>query len=292
MAKERLITGKTKILGVIGHPIEHSLSPVMHNVALRQLGLDYIYLPWAIAPENLEIAIAGFAAMGIIGFNVTIPHKQAILPLLSEITPMAQVVGAVNTISRQADKWIGTNTDVEGFIAPLQTTYQQDWSQKEAVILGSGGAARAIVAGCIQLGLGKIHLVGRNWTKLQEFSYGWDNSHQASQLQIYPWENLPKLIPQANLLVNTTPVGMYPHEQDCPLTTKEMASISSGAIAYDLIYIPKSTKFLQLAAKQGAVTLNGLEMLVQQGAAALKIWLQLEKIPVNEMRQSLENYLA
>jgi len=292
MTKERLITGKTKILGVIGHPIEHSLSPVMHNVALHQLGLDYIYLPWAIAPENLETAIAGFAAMGIIGFNVTIPHKQAILPLLSKITPIAQAVGAVNTVSRQADRWIGTNTDVEGFIAPLQTTYQQDWSQKEAVILGSGGAARAIVAGCIQLGLGKIHLVGRNWTKLQEFSSSWDNSHQASQLQIYLWGNLPKLIPQANLLVNTTPVGMYPHEQDCPLTPEEVASISSGAIAYDLIYIPKSTKFLQLAAKQGAVTLNGLEMLVQQGAAALKIWLQLEKIPVNEMRQSLENYLA
>jgi shikimate dehydrogenase len=292
MTKERLITGKTKILGVIGHPIEHSLSPIMHNVALHQLGLDYIYLPWAIAPENLETAIVGFAAMGIIGFNVTIPHKQAILPLLSEITPIAQAIGAVNTVSRQADRWIGTNTDVEGFIAPLQTTYQQDWSQKEAVILGSGGAARAIVAGCIQLGLGKIHLVGRNWIKLQEFSSSWDNSDQASQLQIYLWENLPKLIPQANLLVNTTPVGMYPHEQDCPLTAEEMASISSGAIAYDLIYIPKSTKFLQLAAKQGAVTLNGLEMLVQQGAAALKIWLQLEKIPVNEMRQSLENYLA
>jgi shikimate dehydrogenase len=230
--------------------------------------------------------------MGVVGFNVTIPHKQAILPLLTEITPIAQAVGAVNTVSRKADQWIGTNTDVAGFIAPLQTNYPQDWSQTEAVILGNGGAARAVVAGCILLGFAKIHLVGRNWSKLQAFSRSWEHSYPANQLQIHPWEKLPQLITLAKLLVNTTPVGMYPHVADCPVTEEDMAGISSGAIAYDLIYIPKSTKFLQLAQKQGATTINGLEMLVQQGASALKIWLELEKVPIAQMRQSLQSYLS
>jgi len=287
-----MITGKTKLLGVIGHPVEHSLSPLMHNAALAKLGLDYVYLPFPIAPENLESAIAGFASMGVVGFSITIPHKQAILPLLSEISPIAQAIGAVNTVTRQGNKWIGTNTDVEGFIAPLQTTYHQDWSQKKAVILGNGGAARAVVAGCIQLGLAEIHVVGRNLQKLQAFSQSWQNSPFADKFQVHEWPELPNLIPQANLLVNTTPIGMYPHVEESPLNRQEISYLPSDAIVYDLIYIPKPTKFLHLAEKQGAIIIDGLEMLVQQGAAALKIWLQQETVPINEMRQALQNNLG
>ncbi|MHC5768010.1 MAG: shikimate dehydrogenase [Nostoc sp.] len=286
------ITGKTKLLGVIGHPVEHSLSPVMHNAAIAQLGLDYIYLPFPIEPQNLEVAIAGFAAVGVVGFNVTIPHKQAIIPLLSEITPLAQTIGAVNTVSRQNNQWVGTNTDIEGFIAPLQTTYKQDWSQKVAVILGNGGAARAVVAGCIQLGFAQIHVVGRNMQRLQEFRNSWSNSSLADKFQVHQWEELPKLIPQANLLVNTTPIGMYPKVDESPLSVEEIANLPTGAIAYDLIYIPKPTQFLQQAEKQGAIAIDGLEMLVQQGVAALKIWLQQETLPVEVMRQALQNHLG
>ena len=291
MTKERLITGKTQLLGVIGHPVEHSLSPVMHNAAIAHLGLDYVYLPFPIAPENLEVAIAGFAAIGVVGFNVTIPHKQAIMPLLSEITPLAQTIGAVNTVSRQNNKWVGTNTDIEGFIAPLQTTYKQDWSQKVAVILGNGGAARAVVAGCHQLGFAKIHVVGRNVQRLEEFGKSWSNSPISENLQVAQWKELSKLIPQANLLVNTTPIGMYPKVDESPLSGDEIANLPTGAIAYDLIYIPKPTQFLEQAEKQGAIAIDGLEMLVQQGVAALKIWLQQE-IPVEVMRQALLNHLG
>ncbi|MGM3307504.1 shikimate dehydrogenase [Anabaena sp. WFMT] len=287
-----MISGKTKLLGVIGHPVEHSLSPVMHNAALAKLGLDYVYLPFPIAPENLEIAIAGFTAIGVVGFSVTIPHKQAILPFLTEISPIAQAIGAVNTVTRQGNGWVGTNTDVEGFIAPLQTTYNQDWSQKTAVILGNGGAARAVVAGCIQLGLAEIHVVGRNLQKLTEFRQSWQNSPFADKFQVHDWQKLSKLIPQANLLVNTTPVGMYPHVNESPLSIEEMVDLPSGGIAYDLIYIPKPTQFLKLAKKQGAIPIDGLEMLVQQGAAALKIWLQQENVPITEMRQALQNHLG
>ncbi|MBE9249493.1 shikimate dehydrogenase [Dolichospermum sp. LEGE 00240] len=287
-----MITGKTQLLGVIGHPVSHSLSPLMHNAALTKLGLDYVYLPFPIAPENLERAIAGFASIGMVGFSITIPHKQAILPLLSEISPVAQAIGAVNTVTRQGDKWVGTNTDVEGFIAPLQTTYHQDWSQKKAVILGNGGAARAVVAGCIQLGLVEIHVVGRNLQKLQAFHQSWQNSPFADKFQVHEWQELPNLLHQANLLVNTTPIGMYPYMEESPLTSQEIGYLPGDAIVYDLIYIPKPTKFLHLAEKQGAIIIDGLEMLVQQGAAALKIWLQQETVPVSEMRQALQNHLG
>jgi len=291
MTKTKLITGKTRLLGVMGYPIEHSLSPVMHNQAIAHLGLDYVYLPMAIKPEHLEIAIASFAALGIRGFNVTIPHKQAILPLLTEISPLAQAVGAVNTVSWRENHWIGTNTDVAGFIAPLQSLHQPDWNQTTAVILGNGGAARAVIAGCVELGLREIHVIGRNYQKLAEFQSSWQDSPLAVNLQVHQWDKLTKLLPLAGLLVNTTPVGMYPHTSDCPVNPEEMVYLSSGAIAYDLIYLPQSTKFLQLAEKQGAVTINGLEMLVQQGAAALKIWLQLETVPIDQMRQALWDYL-
>lgn len=289
-----LITGKTQLLGVIGYPIAHSLSPVMHNAALAELGADFVYLPFPIAPEQLEAAVQGFAAIGLHGFNVTIPHKQAIMPLLAEISPVAQAIGAVNTVCRTEQGWYGTNTDAEGFLAPLQQLQKQqpqDWSQATAVILGNGGAARAVVAGCAQLGCQQIQVVGRNSEKLQIFLREWQNSPLVSRLSVHHWDALPALLPQAALVVNTTPIGMHPHEQTSPLSSAELQSLSAGTIAYDLIYTPRPTLFLQQSAQRGAVPIDGLEMLVQQGAAALRLWLQ-QPVPVAVMRQSLLDYLA
>ncbi|BAU05297.1 shikimate dehydrogenase [Fischerella thermalis CCMEE 5198] len=286
-----MITGKTKLLGVIGYPIEHSLSPVMHNAAIAQLGIDYVYLPFPIKPEDLHTAIQGFAAIGVVGFSVTIPHKQAILRFLSAVEPIAQAVGAVNTVIKKNNSWIGTNTDVEGFLAPLQA-HQQNWSQKIAVILGNGGAARAVVAGCAKLGCPEIHVVGRNVQRLRDFSQSWENSPLQVNLNVHRWDELPELIPQADLLVNTTPIGMYPKIDESPLSAAEMANLSSQAIAYDLIYTPNPTKFLQQAQQIGVTAIDGLEMLVQQGAAALKIWLQRESVPVDVMRQALQKHLG
>jgi shikimate dehydrogenase len=289
-----MITGTTKLLGVIGHPVEHSLSPIMHNAAIASMGIDYTYLPFPIAPQNLQAALDGFAAIGVVGFNVTIPHKQAIMPLMSEISSLASAVGAVNTVVRKDNRWIGTNTDVEGFIAPLQTTYNRDWSQTTAVILGNGGAARAVVAGCAQIGCAEIHVVGRDMAKLEVFGSSWSNSDLGKNLQVHHWDLLPKLIPQANLLVNTTPIGMYPHVDESPLSHEEIKNLShdaGSAIAYDLIYTPNPTLFLQFAQKSGAIAINGLEMLVQQGAGALKIWLEQDAVPVDVMRQVLRQRL-
>ena len=285
-----LITGATKLLGVIGYPVEHSLSPLMHNRAIEELGMDYVYIPLPVAPENLAQAIAGFEAISLVGFNITIPHKQAIIPYLAEITPTAQMVGAVNTVERTDKGWKGTNTDVEGFIAPLQTL-SRDWSKITPVILGNGGAARAVVVGLVELGCPKIHIVGRDRHKLDEFSRSWQSSPQISTvIQTHLWEQLTNLIPHTELLINTTPVGMSPQVDNSPVDASLMAQLPSSAIAYDLIYTPNPTQFLKLAKKQGATAIDGLEMLVQQGAAALQIWLQ-QPVPIETMRKSLRAYL-
>lgn len=285
-----MITGTTKLLGVIGHPVEHSLSPVMHNAALAKLGLNYVYLPFPIEPQNLKQALDGFAAIGVVGFNATIPHKQTIIPLLSEIEPIAQAVGAVNTVVRKGERWIGTNTDVEGFIAPLQSL-ERDWSQTTALVLGNGGAARAVVAGCTQLGCASVHVVGRNSQKLSQFHDSWKDSPLKVNLQIHQWDSLPNLIQKADLLINTTPIGMYPKIENSPLNAELFAHLPKNAIAYDLIYTPSPTKFLQYAQQADKTAIDGLEMLVQQGAAALKIWLQQETVPVDVMRKTLQQKL-
>jgi shikimate dehydrogenase len=289
-----MIKGTTKLLGVIGHPIEHSLSPLMHNAAISHLGLDYVYLAFPIKPEDLKAAISGFAAVGVVGFSITIPHKQAIIPLLSEISPVALAVGAVNTVYRTERGWAGTNTDVQGFLAPLRSpslkTTIDDWSQKIAVILGSGGAARAVVAGCAELGCAEIHIVGRHPEKLVAFQQSWLKSPFPIKLVTHTWENLGRLISQADLLVNATPIGMYPQVEKSPVDISLMAQISTSAIVYDLIYTPNPTLFLKQAQERGAIAIDGLEMLVQQGATALEIWLK-QSVPADVMRHSLQQHL-
>jgi shikimate dehydrogenase len=292
------ITGQTQLLGIIGDPVEHSLSPVMHNAAIAHLGLDYVYVPFPVQEADLANAIAGFSAIDLVGFNVTIPHKQTIIPLLTEISADAAIIGAVNTVWRTASGWQGTNTDVEGFVAPLQSI-SRDWSQITPVVLGNGGAARAVIAGLVNLGCSEIHIVGHNPDNLALFYQSWQNAPEIrSLLTIHNWNNLSSLVPAADLLVNTTPVGMSPKIDESPVDAALMQGLNNQAIVYDLIYTPNPTRFLELAQAQGAITIDGLEMLLQQGVAALEIWLQqiwlqqaVPAVPVEIMRNSLQEYL-
>lgn len=303
-----VITGTTKLLGVIGYPVEHSLSPVMHNAALTSLSrnvgqrLDYIYVALSVGPTDLATALAGFAAIDLRGFNVTIPHKQAILPLLDQVSAIAQAVGAVNTVWRTEQGWSGTNTDVQGFLAPLQG--QRDWQQTTALVLGSGGAARAVIAGCAQLGCKAVRVIGRDRQKLKYFQQSWKPAISSTSsrtavpgtafpndLHVHTWTDLPELLPQADLLVNTTPVGMHPQVNQSPLSDRDVEQLPTQAIVYDLIYTPSPTYLLKQGQARGLTTINGLEMLVQQGAAALEIWLN-QPAPMDVMRQAAQEYLA
>jgi shikimate dehydrogenase len=294
------ITGTTKLLGVIGNPIAHSLSPIIHNAAIEHLGLDYRYVPFLVKPDRLATALDGFAAIGVIGCSVTIPHKQAIIPLLVNITPLAKAVGAVNTIWNTPAGWQGTNTDVAGFVSPL-VAMQRDWQQTTVVVLGNGGAARAIVAGCHQLGCDKIHVFGRDVAKLNEWKSSWQDVKlrvtncdppTSMMTQTHLWDELTTFIDRDNLLiVNCTPIGMSPQIEDSPISAEMLQKVGANSIAYDLIYTPRPTKFLQLAADQGMMAIDGTEMLIHQGAIAFELWLQ-KSAPVEMMRQILLEHLA
>jgi shikimate dehydrogenase len=277
------IQGATQLLGVIGDPIEHSLSPVMHNAALAAIAHQqalpfqpYVYVPLLIATDQLETAIAGLWAMQWRGFNVTIPHKQRIISHLQEISPLAQAVGAVNTVWRTEAGWAGTNTDVHGFITPLKQELEQDswdWSQRSALILGCGGAARAVIAGCVQLNLGQIHVVGRDRQALEALRSTMADGPLAIALHLHGWDEVAQLLPQVSLVVNTTPIGMFPRLNESPLDAAAIATLPPAAVVYDLIYTPRPTQLLKLAAEQSYRTLDGLPMLIHQGAKALEQWI-------------------
>lgn len=317
-----VIKGTTQLLGVIGYPVEHSFSPLMHNAAIAHLqamsaektaekttgetaeehsevrdNLDFVYLPFPIPPESLEIAVNGFAAIGLRGFNITIPHKQTIMPFLTEISEVARAIGAVNTVWRSESGWHGTNTDAAGFLAPLKAL-NLDWEEVPALILGNGGAARAVVAACVELGCSQVWVCGRSPEKLHAFEQSWRAAPNISaKLSVVTWDKLPEQLPKAGLVVNATPVGMHPNVGASPLSDAEMHSLgrelpaSAPKIAYDLIYTPRPTKFLQQASEAGFGAMDGLEMLVQQGAAALEIWLN-RPAPVDVMRRSLLKHLG
>lgn len=280
-----MIKGTTKLLGVVGYPIGHSLSPVMHNAAISHLKADYVYVPFPVKPEDLGAALKGFEAIDVKGFSVTIPHKQAIIPFLKEITPESQMTGAVNAVWRTQDGWKGTNYDSFGFIAPLKAM-DRDWKSISPIILGIGGAARSVVVGCHSLGCPEIHAFGRNPNKLADFVQSWRNTPIQDVLKVHSWDELEGMIPRTGLLINATPMGMYPKVDQLPVSEEMIGRIQPQTVVYDLIYTPKPTLFLDKAQRNGATIVDGLEMLVQQGAKALEIWLN-QAVPVDIMREAL-----
>ena len=285
---EARIQGSTALVGVLGDPVRHSLSPVMHNAALEAMGLDWAYLALPAPAAELATVVRALEAMGCRGLNVTIPHKQAVAALCRELSPLAEQLGAVNTlVPRQGGGWLGTNTDVEGFCAPLR---EASWSGKRALVLGCGGSARAVVAGLVELGFAEIVLAGRRAEALQAFQadcQGW-----APQLKTLSWENaVSEALPHADLVVNTTPVGMASATdpsaaEACPLSHAELERLPSQAWVYDLIYTPRPTALLKHAAAKGCRSLDGLRMLVEQGAASLRLWSGRSEVPVEVMHQA------
>ncbi|MFS8911344.1 shikimate dehydrogenase [Synechococcus sp. H60.3] len=283
---DRRISGSTQLLGLIGDPVVHSLSPAMHNAALAAMGEDYCYVPFPVAAERLAVAVAGLAAIGVRGFNVTIPHKQAILPLLSQVEARAAKVGAVNTVYALPEGgWGGTNTDIDGFVQPLLGLEKGI----PTLILGCGGAARAAIQGCLELELGPVRVAGRSPEKLQALQQTWP------QVETLSWAELDRHLPETSLVVNTTPVGMYkpgsPAELS-PLSREQLRLLPAGAVVYDLIYVPDPTPLLRMAAALGHTPISGLEMLIHQGAKALSLWLGGKPVPVEVMRQAARQQLA
>ena len=265
-----VITGKTRVCGVIGDPIEHTMSPVLHNNAYRELGLDYIYTAFRVKPEELEQAVQGMRGLGITGLNVTIPHKVNIIPFLDELGPLAERIGAVNTITNTNGYLKGYNTDATGFLRALKDK-NVDPKGKEVLVLGAGGASRAISFILAESGA-SLTILNRR----EELDWAEGLAKQISEVfhrKIKAMEmteaNLETIIKRSDILVNTTSVGMLPKADVTPVPAR---LLTSEKIVFDIVYNPVKTRLRTEAEAAGCQTIGGLDMLVWQGALAFEMW--------------------
>ena len=264
--------GSTKVVGVFGFPVEHSLSPAMHNAAFAALRLSFLYVPFAVAPENLEPALRGLNALGIVGVNLTIPHKEAVLPFLDEITDEARAIGAVNTVHVTGGRLLGDNTDGRGFFEPLREM-GVSVTGRSVVVLGAGGAARAVVFRLVHEGA-HVTLVNRTPERAERLAADaaptGTGTVRTLTFELHDAKELGKRIAESELLVHTTRVGMSPHSDALPPVPLE--AFHSDLLVYDLVYNPVETELLKQARARGCSTLTGVKMLVFQGAAAFERW--------------------
>ncbi|MBN1994827.1 MAG: shikimate dehydrogenase [Anaerolineae bacterium] len=282
--KGQPITGKTSVVGVLGWPVEHSLSPAMHNAAFAEMGLDWAYVPLPVQPGDVEQALKGLLALNFVGSNVTVPHKQAVMRYMDELSDAAQITGAVNTIHLRDGKFIGSNTDPAGFLNSLHEA--GCWPRGlRAAVLGAGGAARAVVFALAQAEVGAVVVFNRTAERAAFLVDDLADVFPDSRLsfEALTRETLLKLGNRVDLVVNTTSVGMYPQVDTCPWL--EDVPMPGNAFFYDLVYNPLETVFLARARAAGATAVDGLGMLVHQGALSFETWTG-RQAPLQVMRRA------
>ncbi|MEQ8201616.1 MAG: shikimate dehydrogenase [Syntrophomonadaceae bacterium] len=263
-----VIDNHTLRMGLIGNPLGHSLSPQMHNQTLARMGLNGIYLPMEVAPQRLGEAVQGLRALNFTGVNVTIPYKQAVIPYLDELSPESRACQAVNLIQHRDGRLIGYNTDGRGFMASLQEEGVDRLNH--VLIIGAGGAARAVVYELTQAGAARVDIldvVSERALALAEFVNHRTPGSAAGHLMNQ--SVFAELCQSADLVVNCTPVGMHPGVDNSPVDSLE--GMKPDAVVYDLIYNPPTTRLLGLARARNIHAVNGVGMLVHQGALTLKI---------------------
>ncbi len=277
----------TKIVGVIGHPIKHSQSPMMHNFAFNKGNLDFVYLPFDIAPTNLKDALKGMVALGIAGFNVTVPHKERIVEHLDELSDSAKIVNAVNTVVIENGKLTGYNTDVNGIIRTLDN-YKEKISGKTVSVIGAGGAARAVIYALINnFNVKKINIINRTVEKAESLKDYFSSKMLFEKIKTYELipPDVTNVLAKSKLIVNASSIGMSPEDDDSPTTIPE--SFNSKQIVFDVVYNPRKTKLLSIAESKGATVVNGLNMFIEQGAKAFELWTN-EKMPVEKIMKILD----
>ncbi len=280
----------TTLVGLIGHPIRQTLSPFIHNVAFDIKKLDYLYLPFDVPAANLNNAVKGMVALGIKGFNVTIPHKVNIMQLLNNVSDEADGVGAVNTVVNDMGRLSGYNTDVYGILKSLEE-YKDDLTGKMVTVIGAGGSARAVIYTLIKYFKPEsINIVNRTLQKtdsLMRYFFEKMKYDKINCYELFP-ENLNEVFQNSALIVNATPVGMYPESDDSVIQPENL--FSKGQIVFDLVYNPFKTKFLKTAAKKGARVVKGTKMLVNQASKSFHLWTG-EKMPEADILRSVEMLL-
>lgn len=277
------VTGETKVIGIFGYPVRHSLSPLMQNAAIEALGLNYIYIPFEVKPEELELAVNGIRALGIMGVNVTVPHKEAVIPFLDEIDEDAKLIGAVNTILNKNGRLIGYNTDSRGYIRSLREDAGFETKGKKILVIGAGGAARGIIAGLSMNDASHIFIANRTVEKGERLALEFKDKFSAIRFSSIPLSSLkdPNILSQVDLIVNASSMGLDEGAPDV-----EFLLTPSHTLVSDIVYKPSVTPFLKKAQDAGRKTLGGIGMLIYQGAISLEIWTS-QKAPVEVMKSSL-----
>lgn len=263
-----MITGKTNVVGVIGDPVEHSLSPPMHNAAFKHLKMDYVYVPYHVKKNGLSDAIAGAKSLNIKGLNVTIPHKTEVIKYLDSLDKSAELIGAVNTIKFKEWHAKGYNTDGIGAVRAIEEV--SSVKDKKVVILGAGGAARAISFQIIMDGAESIVIANRTLDNAVQLQEDLVEKLNADVRSIDLGEKLESELSNADILINTTPIGMYPHVNQEPLVKAEL--MHEDLVVKDCVYNPLQTGLIKEAEKCNAKIVSGLKMLIYQGMESFRIW--------------------
>ena len=266
-----MITGRAKLAGVMGWPVGHSLSPILHGYWLETLGIDGSYMPLAVKPEDFEGALRTLPKLGFAGANVTIPHKQAALAAVDEIDTVAQRIGAVNTVvvRRDGSLW-GTNTDAYGFLENMKWRYPA-WepSAGPATVIGAGGAARAVVVALLDAGVPVVRLVNRSRDRAEALAI-----EIGAGLEVRDWETRALALDGAALLVNTTSLGMTGQ----PPLVLDLTHLPAAAAVCDIVYVPLETELLKAAKAKGHPTIDGIGMLLHQARPGFSAWFGIEPV--------------
>ncbi len=282
------ISGRAKLAGIMGWPVEHSRSPVLHNFWLRQYRVDGVYVPLPVRPENLAQALRALPALGFRGCNLTIPHKQAALSIVDRVEPLARRIGAINTVIVGEDGTLeGRNTDAYGFREHLRESVP-GWSasRARAVVLGAGGAARAVVAALAEEGVEEIRLVNRTAAHAEALAA--DLGRGALRISVHAWARRHAVLDGAELVINTTSLGM---DKQPPLDL-DLKALPTGAVVVDIVYVPLETPLLAAARGAGHRVVDGLGMLLHQGRPGFAAWFGTEVGVTAELRAAVLQTLA
>ncbi len=291
MQSQNKFNHNTKIIGIIGHPVKHSYSPLMQNIAFELTEQNFIYLPFDIPVNSLKDALKGIVALGIKGFNVTLPLKEKIMPLLKDVSEEANIVGAVNTVTNEDGVLRGYNTDVLGVVESLNP-FKEEIAGAKVSVIGAGGAARSVIYALIRnFKVGHINIINRTEQTAESLKEYFSVKMLFNDFKAFPLipPDLVETFRESKLIINTTSMGMYPEIDDSATTIKE--SFMKGQIVFDIVYNPVKTKLLKLAESQGSTIITGLKMLVEQGAKSYELWCG-EKMPVEKVYRALESYLV
>lgn len=281
------VTGATRVYGIIGWPVRHSLSPVMQNAAFSAAGIDARYVPFPVAPEQLPQAVEGLRALQVAGINVTIPHKTAIMPLLDELDPAASAAGAVNVVLNRDGRLVGYNTDGDGLISSLKKDLGFDPAGSRVVLVGAGGAARGALSALCRAGVVSVAVLNRTARAAQEMIALFQEDYPLVACSIIDAHTADhEFWSGQELVINATSLGMHGEK----ITGLALASLPGAARVYDMVYAPPETPLLSAARALGLAAANGLGMLVAQGELAFALWSGATP-PENVMREALIQHL-